>query len=155
MIPPFDHRGLLPPGIHVAEGWDEVVRHLGFTAHRELLLAKARQFMASELAQVGAGLQLCVGGGFVTDKPAPRDIDCTIALPLSQLADRVRLLKLAADCDRIWEQYGVDLFPTVEDSNGFDYKDYYQFVGPTTGVLKGLDPSDRQGIIRVIQWQLG
>lgn len=155
MIPAFDHRGLLPPGIHVAAGWDEVVRHLGFTAHREILLAKARQFMSSELAAVGFGLELCVGGGFVTDKPVPRDIDCTIALPLSQLASRIELLRLALDADRIWSQYGLDLFPTIEDSNAMDYRDYYQFVGPTTGALKGLDPSDRQGVIRVLQWQLG
>jgi hypothetical protein len=155
MIPAFDHRGLLPPGIHAVAGWDEVVRHFGFTAHREMLLAKARQFMRSELAAVGAGLELCVGGGFVTDKPAPRDIDCTIALPLSQLASRIELLRLSVDADRIWAQYGVDLFPTIEESDAMDYRDYYQFVGPTTGVLKGLDPSDRQGLIRVLQWQLG
>jgi hypothetical protein len=159
MIPAFDNRGLLPAGIHDASGWDEVLDRLGFNPRREILVTQIRLFVTHELGALGTGLELCIGGSFLTDKHNPGDIDCTIVVPVSEFARRIPLLQLAAQHGgkgRIWTQYEVEFYPTFTDTaNANDFRDYFQYVGTKTGALKGLPSNDRRGIVKVAQWHLG
>lgn len=72
MIPPFDRRGNLPPGIHAAT-WPEFVARFGGTAHRVKLLDRLWGAMAS-LRDAGCK-RLYVDGSFVSAKQVPNDFD--------------------------------------------------------------------------------
>jgi hypothetical protein len=72
VIPGFDSRGNLPPGIHSA-AWNQIVTRLGFTARRKMLLIGLREALARLKA---AGCRLVyLDGSFVTSKPQPEDFD--------------------------------------------------------------------------------
>jgi hypothetical protein len=157
MIPSLDQRGLLPSGIHDAEDWNEVEKHFATSPRRQVLLEKARLFVRTELGMVGAGLELFVGGSFLSDKAAPGDIDCTIAIALEDLPSRNPLLTLCAQGakGRIYSDYEVELYPTILLPKATDFRTLYQQVGTKTAVEKGLSPTDLRGIVRVTQWQPG
>jgi len=72
VIPPFDPRGNLPPGIHWAT-WEEVVERFGSTPHRQELLAGLQEAL-SALARAGC-LAVWLDGSFVTMKEEPNDYD--------------------------------------------------------------------------------
>ncbi len=42
MIPPFRADGTLPPGVHRADDWNEIVRVLGGSTQRRSLLRRLR-----------------------------------------------------------------------------------------------------------------
>ena len=72
MLPPFDQRGNLPPGIHRAT-WQEIVDRFGTTARRQELLAGLRDALEA-LAAAGCPA-VYLGGSFVTSKEDPEDYD--------------------------------------------------------------------------------
>jgi hypothetical protein len=73
MIPDLTASGVLPPGIHDAEDWSEVVRRFGDTPERAALIAKLRQGL-DNLRDAGCPWVL-LDGSFVTSKPDPNDVD--------------------------------------------------------------------------------
>lgn len=73
MIPDFDAAGRLPPGVHDADGWDEIVSVFGGNARRDELLQGLR-LMLSDLQRAGCRL-VYLDGSFVTDKEVPGDFD--------------------------------------------------------------------------------
>lgn len=72
MIPVFDARGNLPPGIHLAT-WDELAARFGNTPHRQMLLAGLRAALQS-LKDSGCR-RVYIDGSFVTAKEQPGDFD--------------------------------------------------------------------------------
>ncbi len=72
MIPPFDERGNLPPGIHKAD-WNELEARLGGTPWRRSLLLGLRE--ALECLRVAGCLSAYVDGSFVSADEAPGDFD--------------------------------------------------------------------------------
>ena len=72
MIPPFDERGNLPPGIHKAN-WDELETRLGGTPWRRSLLIGLRE--ALECLQAAGCRTAYVDGSFASSKEAPNDFD--------------------------------------------------------------------------------
>jgi len=72
MIPPFDERGNLPPGIHKAS-WAEIEARFGATPWRRSLLLGLRDAL-ERLRSAGAGT-VYLDGSFVTSKVAPADFD--------------------------------------------------------------------------------
>lgn len=97
MIPPLDKRGLLPSGTHSCDGWAELALHFATNGHRVRLMQQLQRFIAVELAPVAKGLELYLGGSYLSDKAAPSDIDCTLVMPIAQAQDRVPLIELSAD----------------------------------------------------------
>ena len=72
MIPPFDDRGNLPPGMHEAD-WDELEHRFSGSPRRSELLAGLRQAL---LALRAAGCRTAyLDGSFVTAKEEPGDFD--------------------------------------------------------------------------------
>jgi len=68
MIPEFDRRGYLPPGVHEAD-WEEFQTN----AHRKALVAKMTALI-DHLKAVGCK-SLFIDGSFVTGKEMPNDYD--------------------------------------------------------------------------------
>lgn len=150
----FDSRGLLPAGCHVCRGWKAFGRSFAFNAHRERQLARLHGFIRDELAPAARGLEFLVGGSFLSDKPAPGDIDCTVAVPVAGAARRGELLVLAADGDkgRIYRQYGVEFYVTLVEKGRNDLRAYFQYVGDKTALARGLRAKDLRGTVKVEKW---
>jgi hypothetical protein len=72
MIPAFNERGNLPPGVHQAT-WKQLTKRFGRTIRRRRLLYGLR---AALLALRDAGCRVVyIDGSFVTAKKAPGDFD--------------------------------------------------------------------------------
>lgn len=157
MIPPLDHRGLLPDGQYEA-GWEEIARRFATNPLREVRIRDLRQFIRAELVAVASGLDLTLGGSYFSDKPDPGDIDCTLFVPLDQIVQRVPFLTLCNEHGgkgRIWDQYKVELYPSIGTPSARDFRQFFQYVGEKTAALKSLNEKDTRGIIKVESWTLG
>lgn len=72
MIPPYDHRGNLPPGVHES-AWEELENRFGWNSHRQELIRGLRAALSALRA---AGCRtVFVNGSFVTAKDWPADFD--------------------------------------------------------------------------------
>jgi hypothetical protein len=78
-LPPFDHRGDLPEGVHRA-ALDEVLARFGQdTPQRQLVTA--RLLRVYELARKTGKLErFIIFGSYVTAKPAPNDVDIVLIM---------------------------------------------------------------------------
>jgi hypothetical protein len=74
MIPPFDKRGNLPPGIHTAT-LKEIERTFASTEHREYLFRGLKRLLEN-LKAAGCST-LYLDGSFITKKEEPGDYECT------------------------------------------------------------------------------
>ncbi len=120
MLPEYDARGALPPGIHQAS-WVDVVARFGGSPDRAALLAGLRRAL-DVLATVGCQ-RVWVDGSFVTDVEAqegqpPGDVD--VCWDLAGV-DVARLAALAPELHPLRgdpvarrRRFGGDYFPVVE-----------------------------------------
>lgn len=78
-LPAFDSRGDLPVGVHPAT-LAEVIARFGYgTPQREFVTA--RLMRVYELARAtGKLLRFVIFGSYVTDKPAPNDVDIILVM---------------------------------------------------------------------------
>ena len=150
----FDGRGLLAPGCHVFRGWKAFRTTFAFNAHREAQLERLQEFLRSELVPVARGLEFVIGGSYVSDKAAPSDIDCTVALPASAAGRRGPLIALAPHGDkaRIYKQYGVEFYLSLTQKGANDFRLFFQYVGEKTALQRGLSPKDLRGTVKVEKW---
>ncbi len=72
MLPPFDERGNLPPGVYETN-WTEFCNRFGFNSHRQNILVGLQ--MALQLLAQANCQRVYIGGSFVTDKEYPNDFD--------------------------------------------------------------------------------
>jgi len=56
---------------------------------------------------------------------------------------------------RIKQTYGVDFYVSWLGGTFNDFGLFFQYVGPKTALLKGLNERDTRGIVKVIEWQRG
>ena len=109
VIPSFDERGNLPPGIHPAT-WDEIVERYATNERREQLIDGLRAAINS-LHAAGCS-RVYLDGSFVTDKDEPGDFDaCWEAGSVDPASLDLVLLDF---CDRRTAQktkFGGELFP--------------------------------------------
>lgn len=158
MVPPLDERGLLPPGVHDADDWLVVERMFATNDHRRALLDQMRIFIAAELQHVAAGLDLIIGGSYLTTKVVPGDIDCTVVIPVDEIQARVAALQLLVvdgRKGRIWHQYRVEAYPTLGQPGAHDFREFFQYVGEKSAVLHNCAARDLRGVIRVASWLPG
>lgn len=131
MIPPFDRRGNLPPGIHNAN-WSEIEARFGTTPWRRFLLVGLRDGL-NLLA--GAGCRTAyIDGSFVTAKLAPADFDACWA---PQGVDLHRLDPILLDFSEARTaqkgRFGGEFLPAdaAAHSSGIQFMDYFQRDGET------------------------
>lgn len=144
MIPPFDKRGNLPPGIHEAD-WDELETRFK-DARRVELLAGLREAL---VALRDAGCRTAyIDGSFVTTKEDPGDFDaCWEAVGVdASLLDLV-LLDLAPPRTAQKERFGGELFPAsfvAEPESGMRFFDFFRH--DRDGEPKGIIQIDLEGL---------
>lgn len=157
-IPALDGRGLLPAGVHEADDWEVVAAVFAFNPHRLALLQQMRLFVRSELALVAPGLELVIGGSFLTSKELPGDIDCTVLFPAHQIAAHgaaLQLLMTDGRKGRIWQTYKVEVYPTIQSPQASDFTAFFQYVGEKSAIIHRCSPKDLRGVIKVRSWTNG
>ena len=89
LIPPFDERGYLPPGIHPAT-LDEIEVRFGSVPELRRVQFESLCWLV-DLARRAGVLRLIVNGSFVTETYEPNDVDCALLLgdnyPVDAAAD--------------------------------------------------------------------
>ena len=131
--------GTLPPGIHVADDWDEIVRVFGGRAARRALLRRLREGLEN-LRAVGCPWGL-LDGSFTTNKLNPADLDgCwhyVAEIDESVLEEAFWLEDWALD-RRLILRYGMDFFiaDAIETGSGKPFAEF--FLTERDGSPKGV-----------------
>lgn len=146
MIPDFDAKGNLPPGIHRA-GWKEICNRFGHSKHRKKLLDGLEAALKSLKA---AGCRsVYINGSFVTKKVKPADYDLCWSIDgvVPQRLDSVLLDFSLAGRRAMKAKYRGDLFPAEipEDASGKVFLDFFQ-TDKRTGDPKGIVLLDLGGV---------
>lgn len=109
MLPPFNERGDLPPGIHQTP-WTEIETRFGRGFVRQSLFRTLRHLHALA-ARAGHLESFLVFGSFVTDKAAPGDLDVVLVMAesfrLEEAPRETRVLFSHADADA---RFGASVF---------------------------------------------
>ena len=86
MIPAFDDRGYLPPGVHAAS-LDEIEARFGRQSEvRQGEMESLRWLVA--LAKKADAQRLIINGSFVTEDLEPNDVDCVLLTGVDFPRDR-------------------------------------------------------------------
>jgi hypothetical protein len=137
LIPRFDRRGLLPPGVHDA-GWRQIAAGLGFSARRKKLLKGLRQALV--LLKAAGCKTLYLDGSFVTAKREPGDFDACWAV---QDVNMDELDPVFTDFSnfraRQKQRFGGEFFPAdlPEGATGKAFLEFFQ-IDKETGQTKGI-----------------
>lgn len=153
MIPPFDHRGLLPPGKHLAS-WSEIFAYFSGDARRYYLVDNARTFALNDLAPKFSTGPLYLAGSTFSDKASPGDIEMTMPLFVHQMTptSMADAISFRANHDAIKAKYEVDFYLYLDMPGAPDFSEFFQYVGDKTAALKHLQSKDKRGIVEVSQW---
>jgi hypothetical protein len=76
MIPEFDARGYLPPGIHLAT-LEEIELRFGRQSELRRVQMESLHWLVDMARRAGV-LRLVINGSFVTDVFEPNDVDCVL-----------------------------------------------------------------------------
>ena len=141
MIPEFDDRGLLPPGVHETSGWGELQTRFANNSRRQWLWGNLLAFVSDHLATAAQGLDLYVTGSFLSDKPQPDDIDCTVTVELDLLGGRPELIALAAIGNKglLYQEQKIEFYLSLEKEglNTGNFVSFFQYVGDKSAMAKG------------------
>jgi len=126
MIPEFDNRGELPPGIHHAS-WDQIVTRYAINTRRSELLDGLLQALRS-LRTAGCGVAY-LDGSFVSAKQHPGDFDAcweSTGVDAAHLDDELLDFSDARAAQKA--RYGGELFPVEASAEpaGTTFLDYLQ-----------------------------
>jgi len=137
MLPNFDRRGNLPPGLHFA-AWGEFCQRYNGTVRRLDLLRGLREALVA-LATAGCEL-VYIDGSFVTAKPEPGDFDACWSVDGVD-GDTLDPVFLTFDNGRAAQKarFGGELFPAEmpEGISGKTFVDFFQ-TDKETGGRKGI-----------------
>ena len=127
MIPEFDYRGHLPPGIHPAT-IEEIEGRFGRQSEVRRAQIESIGWLV-DLARRAGVLRIIIDGSFVTDTPEPDDVDCVLLIGPGFPSDRLA----EADLDAGLPFIGAE----VVGRNAFD--DLVRFFATDrAGVPKGM-----------------
>ncbi len=131
MLPEFNKKGYLPPGLYRSD-FTEVRQQFGNTDIRQKLLGNLNDFV-DVAREVGAS-KLILDGSFVTDKEEPNDIDAILVVPdnLDTTTCEVHILLESKI------RFNIHLFP-VRESDEESFQQWIKFFGhDRNGERKGL-----------------
>src|SRR5437899_2707285 len=120
MMPPFDKRGNLPPGIHTAT-FKEIERKFASTEHRKHLFSGLKRLLKN-LKEVGC-TTFYLDGSFITKEERPGDYDCTWD-PTGVTAALDKDLLKSSEVRNA--KYLGDIFVYMPEHGGFPYLEYFQ-----------------------------
>lgn len=145
MIPPFDERGNLPPGVHEAD-WAELEAAFGGSPRRDALLAGLQEALDS-LQEAGCRTAY-IDGSFVTATATPGDFDaCWDAVGVDPDALDPVLLDFSDGRRAQKKRFGGELFPAnaAAEPGGTRFLDYFQ-RDRGTDEPKGIVQIDLEGL---------
>lgn len=140
MIPPFDARGNLPPGIHKAD-WDELESKFNGSLRRIELLAGLREALVA-LREAGCRTAY-VDGSFITAKEEPGDFDaCWEPAGVDLDALDPTLLDFSEGRRSQKGRFGGEFFPAdaAADPAGTSFLDFFQ---------RERDTDQAKGIVKI------
>jgi hypothetical protein len=146
-IPPFNERGLLPPGTHectVEELRDRFGQFIVLDRRGSDRRAKLSEQLLAYLREVGATklvTEVIVNGSYVTAKAEPNDIDLIVVLAADHDFSReLRPFEYnALSKKRVRGHYGFDLFLVRANSAEFEkWLAFFEQVRDEPDVTKGL-----------------
>lgn len=152
-IPTLNHLGLLPGGVHVCT-LSDIKENLCWNAHRANVWDGCLRFLDWIRPQGMGTVPIYIDGSFVTDKEIPGDVD--VVLDLVDAHDLMRMQGLLWFFEKrplFKEEFCVDYCINLPGENDFSH--FFQYVGVKTASIKGLQPNDMKGILRVEQWTHG
>ncbi len=145
MIPEFDARGILPPGIHNAT-WTEIVTRYATSTHRRDLLDGLLDALHS-LKSAGCDTAY-LDGSFITVEEHPGDFDACWE-PAGVALDRLdpELQDFSHKCAAQKARYGGEFYPAdwVAEPGGMRFRDYFQ-RDAITKQPKGMIAIDLTGL---------
>ena len=155
MIPALDYRGLLPEGIHectLTEACDwkgNDVRRGKIWSGLEIVLVELRNLVVQSEQMPG----IILAGSYFSDKPNPGDIEITVMLKTAHPLTTGKFILAYIAKQYIWKsEHEVDFHPTIDALGANDFGAFFQYVGTKTAALKGINPSDKRGVVKVNQW---
>lgn len=138
VIPEFDERGNLPPGVHFCE-WEEFVDRFGTNALRLRLLRGL--LMAMEALKAAGCRTIYINGSFVTLKPDPGDFDaCWDREDVDINYLRLQAPKLLNHYDRAGQkaQYKGEIFPVDQPIGNYGMNSFELFQRDRSQNKKGI-----------------
>ena len=140
MIPVFNRRGVLPPGIHAAD-WNEFIQRFGGTARRRLLLTGLKDALQA-LSLAGCRL-VYIDGSFVSEKQEPADYDaCWDVQNVNVNAFDATFLDFSAGRRAQKKKYHGEFFP-AQLPEGITRKTFLEF-------FNGIGTINRKESFRLI-----
>lgn len=149
-IPPFTKNGILPVGIHDCD-LNEIEAVFVHNRRRREIWNGFQRFLDLVRPIIEIDL-IYVDGGFVTDKPEPKDVDIVIEYPdASTLIRLMNTHSFLADRDAVRDAYLVDVLPCLPQlPTGInDLRVYFQYVRPQDALERGLPVGSKKGILRI------
>ena len=138
VVPEFDERGNLPPGIHRAS-WNEIMKRFGTNPHRKDMLEKL--LIALDSLKKAGCKKFYLDGSFVTSKRFPNDYDCCWE---STGVDHNRLHRIFMDCSPSGRQRQKFIFKgefipssTIEGVTNTPFLEFFQ-IDKITQEPKGI-----------------
>lgn len=108
MIPHVTEYGVLPPGRHPAT-LNEIEQRFAVNDHRRGLWQGLLRYVAW-VKELGFFHRIYIGGGFVSDSEAPKDID--VGIIAHTRVPRDERILMAGSPDYTMEHFGIQAFPS-------------------------------------------
>lgn len=145
-LPPLDQYGLLPEGIYTSTLAEAQARFV-FNPHRQHLWNNLIELLR-ELHRSDMAYPIWLGGGFITNKANPSDIDLVHDLTGACGYNQYRGFKLFKDQRAAIKQtHQIDYLVNIAGQN--DFSSFLQYIGPTSAALTGLNEKHTRGILRI------
>lgn len=147
-IPALTQFGVLPAGRHECT-LNEIEATYTHNAHRRALWGDFNRFLAWAQG-FPMPTNILVDGGFTSDKAAPKDVD--VVFDLSGCADAIRnhwIVTYATQQAVIYQQFRVDFWVYFPGATN-DLRAFFEYVKPEEAILRGMQPGDLKGLLRVV-----
>jgi hypothetical protein len=150
VLPSFTVAGFLPEGVHDAT-LEAIRSHFVTSAKREKLWGQLTEFLTWPTS-TGHFPNAYLGGGFISQKPDPQDIDLVLHVryPFGDKAFMAIEPFFARGLDTILESYSVHLHFWVDGFPGrYDFRSFFQYVTPREAMSHRLSPGARKGMVKL------
>ncbi len=150
-LPPFNYHGYLPEGVHDSS-LKSLRERFVFNAQRTVLWEKLEHFLQWATATGGFSYAY-IDGGFITNKPAPEDIDVILQTKVRYGPEAFAAMEpfFARGIDAIYREHSVHLHFWCEGFPGglSDFRRFFQYLRPQDAAPLGLREGARKGIVRI------
>jgi hypothetical protein len=159
-IPGLNASGLLPEGVHACtRGEVQAVFGGGNPSIRRQALWRSFGEFLAWIEPMRFFTEIYIDGSFVTDEPAPKDVDVILTLPQPSLEVFRRMRE--EDIVRVFNRpyvkatYQVDVWPNADrpfsagSTVSSSVVEAFQILRPAEAARRGLPPGSRRGILRI------